>query len=71
MAGRDARPRSRTPQGTKERNAVALIHPTDPRLSQRSGEPQPTTKPRLCLAAGFGFIIAVALTVHYVFNALV
>lgn len=50
---------------------MALIHPTDPRLSQRSGEPQPTTKPRLCLAAGFGFIIAVALTVHYVFNALV
>jgi hypothetical protein len=52
-------------------NAVALIHPSDDRTAHRSGEHQPTTKPRLCLAAGFGFIVGVALLVHYVFNALV
>lgn len=50
---------------------MALLDPTDhTRLSHRAGEHQPTTKPRLCLIAGFGFIVATALVFHVVFNAL-
>ena len=73
VTGRDIRPRSRTPpQGYWKGNAVALIHPTDNRrISDRAGDQQPTTKPRLCLAGGFGFLILVALAVHYTFNAVV
>lgn len=48
---------------------MALLDPTD--RSHRSGDQQPTTHPRLCVIAGFGFIIASALIFHYVFNALV
>lgn len=49
---------------------MALLDPTDHRV-RRSDDQQPTTHPRLCVLAGFGFIIAAALAVHYVFNALV
>lgn len=51
---------------------MALLDPTDhTRLSHRSSDHQPTTKPILCLIGGFGFIIATALVFHVVFNALV
>lgn len=51
---------------------MALLDPTDHgRIPHRAGEQGPTTHPRLCLAAGFGFIVAVAVIFHYVFNALV
>lgn len=50
---------------------MALLDPTDHgRMSHRSDVEQPTTHPRLCLVAGFAFIVAVALIFHYVFNAL-
>lgn len=51
---------------------MALLDPTDHgRNSYRSGDQQPTTKPRLCLAAGFAFLVGTALVVHFVFNALI
>ena len=49
---------------------MALLDPADHR-SHRAGEQQPTTHPRLCLLAGFAFIVAAAFVVHYLFNALV
>ena len=50
---------------------MALLDPTDHgRMSHRSGEQGPTTHPRLCLVAGFAFMVAVALVFHYAFNAL-
>ena len=55
--------------GLKE-TQMALLDPADHR-SHRAGEQQPTTHPRLCLLAGFGFIVAAAFVVHYLFNALV
>lgn len=59
---------------TRERKPqMALLDPADhgsaaPRTSQ--GE-APTKHPMICLAGGFGFIVAAALVVHLVFNALV
>lgn len=52
---------------------MALLDPADDRsASQGSGSPrQPTKHPMICLAGGFGFIIAAALAVHVVFNALI
>lgn len=52
---------------------MALLDPADhgsaaPRTSQ--GE-APTKHPMICLAGGFGFIVAAALVVHLVFNAIV
>lgn len=48
---------------------MALLDPTD--RSQHSRDQQPTAHPRLCLVAGFGFIVAAGLVFHYLFNALV
>ena len=50
---------------------MALLDPSDDTFARRSqSEQQPTTHPRLCLLGGFGFIIAMALAVHVVFNVL-
>lgn len=55
----------------KKETYMALLDPTDhTRMSYRSGEHQPTTKPRLCLMAGFLFLIAIALAFHFAFTAL-
>lgn len=49
---------------------MALLDPTD--LGRSNGDAHgPTTRPRLCLLAGFGFIVGTALLVHIAFNALV
>jgi hypothetical protein len=51
---------------------MALLDPADhTRISHRSGDQQPTTHPILCLAGGFGFIVAAALVFHFAFNALI
>lgn len=50
---------------------MALLDPTDHgRTSYRYGDHQPTTRPRLCLAAGFAFLVGTALIFHFLFNAL-
>ncbi|CAN5316580.1 hypothetical protein BH10PSE1_BH10PSE1_00560 [soil metagenome] len=49
---------------------MALLDPADQDKIHRSGEHTPTTKPRLCLVAGFTFLIATAVVFHYAFNAL-
>lgn len=51
---------------------MALLDPADhTRISHRPVDNQPTTKPMLCLAGGFGFIVATALIFHFAFNALI
>lgn len=52
---------------------MALLDPADhgsaaPRTSPSEA---PTRHPMLCLAGGFGFIVAAALLVHLIFNAVV
>ena len=44
---------------------MALIHDHNPPQAHRDGP-----HPAICLAAGFGVIIAAAVIVHIVFNAL-
>lgn len=53
---------------------MALLDPADDRSAPHgsgSSPRQPTKHPIICLACGFGFIIAAALAVHVVFNALI
>lgn len=57
----------------ERKTQMALLDPADglsatPRTSQSEA---PTKHPMICLAGGFGFIVAAALVVHLVFNAVV
>lgn len=50
---------------------MALLDPTNhSRITHRSGADQPTNHPGVCVAAGFAFLVAVALAFHFAFNAL-
>ncbi|WP_396594252.1 hypothetical protein [Brevundimonas sp. R86498] len=53
---------------------MALLHPED-RFSTVRTRNRTTAKggihPAICLLSGFGFIVASALAVHVIFNALI
>ncbi|CAN5239445.1 hypothetical protein BH09PSE1_BH09PSE1_27490 [soil metagenome] len=49
---------------------MALLDPADQDKIHHSGDHTPTTKPMLCLAGGFAFLVATALVFHYAFTAL-
>ncbi len=50
---------------------MAMLHPNDrAATTHRSDTHERTTKPRLCLLAGFAFLVATAFAFHFAFNAL-
>ncbi len=52
---------------------MALLHSADRVSGSRADArplPQRGIHPAICLVAGFGFIVASALAVHVIFNAL-
>lgn len=53
---------------------MALLHPEDRFSTVRTRHrtaPKGGIHPSICLISGFGFIIASALAVHVIFNALI
>ena len=51
---------------------MAMLHPNDRASTEhRSDRHERTTKPRLCLLAGFAFMVTTAVAFHYAFNALI
>jgi len=47
---------------------MSLSHPTQ--FARHDASSRPTRHPMVCLVAGFGFMVAVCVGVHYAFTAL-